>query len=396
MSPRANLIEIFSTFLQFDADRVKGWTVDPKLRRSMQRCLSQSTQKEASEEFWALYWYTIWQNQLSPLAKAHLCAYLQEVCYWAVKTTTTGFSSTQYQVGDYFQMAMVRMERILQGFDLKQSLSLKSYARIAFSNVIKDILRQHQEIYICTDWALLSKISRRRLVQSLENGGLSTATIAQYVLAWTCFQTLYAPSQIPRATTTTRKLAKPDPATWEAIAQLYNTQRHTQVHSAEPASSPESLEKWLKTCAKFVRSYLYPTVISINAPRPGQEEGELLDDLHLPQTLSLFSKIEEASNRDQTTQINRVLVEALAGLEPQLAQLLQLYYAQGLTQQQIAQQLSVKQYTVSRRLTKAKQLLLKALAGWSQEVLHISPNTEVLEYTSVVLEEWLKVHYRPS
>lgn len=61
-------------------------------------------------------------------------------------------------------------------------------------------------------------------------------------------------------------------------------------------------------------------------------------------------------------------------------QLLQLSYAQGLSQRQIAQQLSVKQYHVSTWLTKAKQLLQGALAIWSKQVLHISPNPDVLGY----------------
>ena len=70
-----------------------------------------------------------------------------------------------------------------------------------------------------------------------------------------------------------------------------------------------------------------------------------------------------------------------------------MYYGQELTQQQIAEQLAVKQYTVSRRLTKSRESLLLALASWSKETLHISLTSDVLNYISTVLEEWLKVYY---
>jgi len=57
----------------------------------------------------------------------------------------------------------------------------------------------------------------------------------------------------------------------------------------------------------------------------------------------------------------------------------------GLTQQQIALQLQMKQYTVSRRLTKSRETL-QALAQWSQQTLHISLSSNVLKNISAVLE----------
>lgn len=396
MRPRQTLIEIFSSFLQFETDQVKGWIADPKLRRSMGYCLETSKSAETSEQFWALYWHAIWQTELSPIAKAHLVASLQEICYWAVKDTTIGYSSPQYRLSDFFQTAMERIDSILNGFNPKQNLSLKKYARVTFSNVIKDMLRLRQEIDICTDWSLLNKISQRRLIKSLQNAALPIDTIDRYVLAWTCFQACFAPSQSPTQAST-RTLGTPSLDLWAAIAKLYNSERH-HLMAAEPACTPDVLEKWLKACAKAVRSYLYPTTISLNAPKPGQE-GEMQDDLPDREQMSLLAKViaqEERSNGIRAEQINQVLIKALANLDFQLQQLLQLYYVQGLTQQQMAQQLDMKQYTVSRRLTKAKEQLLRALATWSREVLHISPTSDVLDYSSTILEEWLKAHYRPT
>jgi hypothetical protein len=62
MRPRQSLTEIFSSFIQFEADRFSGWATDFKLRRSMQNYLVQIPEVNSSENFWALYWYKLWQT----------------------------------------------------------------------------------------------------------------------------------------------------------------------------------------------------------------------------------------------------------------------------------------------------------------------------------------------
>ena len=69
----------------------------------------------------------------------------------------------------------------------------------------------------------------------------------------------------------------------------------------------------------------------------------------------LIAAEEEQVRQQQKNQINQVFTAALATLEPQVQQLLELYYAQGLTQQEMAKQLDLKQYTISRRFSKAQR-----------------------------------------
>jgi predicted DNA-binding protein (UPF0251 family) len=160
------------------------------------------------------------------------------------------------------------------------------------------------------------------------------------------------------------------------------------------------MEAWLLTCAKAVRMFLYPAKISIYTPIPGQETGELLD--YLPGTLQESLLAEAIANEDlevretQSTQISQILTAALTQLDTEAQTLLQLYYQQGLTQQQIAQHLGIKQYTVSRQLQRLRKTLLLALAQWSQQTLHIPLTSVVLDNMSTALEEWLNVHYFPS
>ncbi len=395
MRPRHNLIEIFSTFVQFAEDYFNSWVSDPKLRRSMEKCLRQSPQSPASEQFWVHYWHNLWQNE-SKMAEGHLFAYLQEICYWiAQKTATTGFAGMHLSIADLFQIALTQTYRILRGYNPDQGSTLKDYAGVSFKSIIRDTLRQRRETDICSDWALLRKISQKRLRESLKNAGVnSESLIEQYVLAWTCFNTLYVPTQA----TGTRQLAKPDKATWEAIAHLYNQEcatlkLFTSESSGNLSASPEQLERWLSQCAKWARLYLYPHITSLNVPQSDQHTDEVLD--YLPDVRDSFwvDLIEEEESKVRQTQqveLKQVLDTALSQLKPDLKEILHLYYAQELTQQDIAQQLDIKQYTVSRRLKKARESLLKALSKWKKDTWGGELNSEMIQQINNLLEEWLQ------
>ena len=43
--------------------------------------------------------------------------------------------------------------------------------------------------------AIVTELTQKRLVESLQNLGLSGDAIQRYVLAWRCYQALYAPQQ---------------------------------------------------------------------------------------------------------------------------------------------------------------------------------------------------------
>lgn len=393
MRSRQSITDVFSTFLQFEADRATGWITDARLRRNIHNRQSSLTQSEASQDFWVVYWYKLWSSQPDGLARGHLSAYLQEACYWAAQKTNTSVSSSQYTLSDFFQMAIARVDKVLKGFNPQVGFSLSSYASAIFNSELKEMLRQHREIDICTNWRLLRKLTQKRLVESLQNAGLGAEVIASYVLAWKCFQTHYVPQQA----TGTRKLPKPETATWEAIAKMYNSERITQLSHPGAECSAEVVEKWLVACAKAARAYLYPSFTSLNAPKGDEGSGELIDNLPQMKQDSLLAEFiaqeEQSERQSQQKNISSILEVALADLDAEAKGILQLYYAQGLTQQQIAKQLDIKQYTISRRLTKARETLLLKLATWSKDTLHISLNSTVLNYINTVLEEWLKGYY---
>ncbi|GAB4239962.1 MAG: sigma-70 family RNA polymerase sigma factor [Stanieria sp.] len=393
MVPRQSIIEIFSTFIQFDFDRFNHWATDPRLRRNMKRHLDQASSKEVSENFWAIYWHKLWQNEPTGLAREHLSAYLQEVCFWSTNKTMTGFTSSQYTISDCFQVAIAGIDKVLKGFNPKQGYNLKNYASITFSNLIRELLRQRQEVDICSDWALLRKLSQKRLEESLKNAGLAQDTIASYILAWNCLKTLYVPNQA----SPTRRLSKPDKQTWEQIVKLYQQESKVQLPKATEVVNAEILEKWLTACVKAARAYLYPTVTSINLPRSGEGSGEIIDNLPGQVDDSLLAEMiveeEQADRNQQQSQINGVLIAALQKLDADEQKLLELYYARAMTQTEMAKELNTQQYNVSRKLSRARKALLKSLAQWSKETLHISLTSDVLNGISTLLEEWLAGHY---
>lgn len=134
MYTRRDIAEIFSTFAQFEANRFNRWVSDGRLCRSIKLC--QEKYSETSDEFWALFWYKQWQSNDTKLPSnlvrrrtlpqdlttLHLSAYLQEACYWAAENTNKRFSSTQYSIVDYFQMAIAEVSKVLAGFKPEKAL----------------------------------------------------------------------------------------------------------------------------------------------------------------------------------------------------------------------------------------------------------------------------------
>ncbi|WP_036478379.1 sigma-70 family RNA polymerase sigma factor [Myxosarcina sp. GI1] len=390
MLPRQDIVTIFSTFVQFDCDRFNSWATDPRLRRSMQQHHSQV--ERASENFWTIYWHKLWHQQPQSIAKQHLAAYLQEVCYWSASKTITGFSNTQYGVADCFQLAILEIERVLNGFDRERGFNLKSYASITFGNVIRELLRQKKELDICSDWSLLRKLSQKRLTESLSNAGLDETAIERYVLACNCLKTIY----VPERANSTRKLPKPQPETWQAIAELYNQERQ-KLSSPGDSATAASIEKAVFACVRAARSYLFPSVTSIDKPKPGYDSGTIADSLVGEVDDSLLTEMiasEEVARRSQQqTDINQFLTTTIEALNAEDRELLELYYARQLKQSQIAKQLNTQQYSISRKLSKVRKTLLKSLAVWSKDTMHISLTSDILKSISSLLEEWLASYY---
>ena len=386
MKPRQSLVEIFSTFLRLESDQITGWLTSQRLQRSMLACL-RDTPSNQTDDRWARYWHELWEQQAHPLAADHLTAYLQETCYWVARKMALGFAD-RMAMADFFQIAIARVPNLLKHFKAHYSQSFKTYAELGFKNSLKDWLRVQQQVEVCTDWALLYRLSRKRLIEALQGAALNQSTIAQYVLAWDCFRELIAVDD-----SRLNALKVPDAVTWQTIAATYNAERSSQLGTSSAAASPELLEQWLLTCARMVRDFLSPGMVSADAPKTGQFAGSLLDtvsdDPQYTPLETLMAQEEELTRQAQLAQVNMVLIRAIATLTAEEQHLLGSYYNQEWTQTQLAQQLGMEQYQVSRQLGRLRRSLLKKLVQWSQETLHIALTPDVVDSMSLTLEEWL-------
>jgi RNA polymerase sigma factor (sigma-70 family) len=398
MRPRQDLIAIFSTFLQFEADRPQGWVSDPRLNRNMARSLQATPQ--GGEIFWQVYWWQqcdrAWQQPATSrpallTALGHLSAYLQETCFWAVQRVMPRMGSIQMQLSDCFQVAIADVPRLLQAFDATQPASLKTYANTVFSNTLRDYLRQRREIDFCSDWGLLLKISRKRLCEALQANNLAAATRDRYLLAWKCLTAHHSLQKSPKL----RRLTAPDAATWQAIVQMYHDDRQSIPALTDDATAA-TLEQWLLDAAQKVRRYLYPSVSSLNRKRGDEGDREWQDDLSTGDETPMVYLLEQEAQDErqaQMTQMAAVLRGAIDQLDATSQALLRLYYQERLTQQRIAQKLEIQQYSVSRRLSKTRETLLQAIVAWGQTTLHIVPTSDVIAAISANLEEWLESFY---
>lgn len=413
MRSRTDVLEIFSTFIQFVDDRFEAWLSDPRLLRNMQRNGYQKplaaaadggqngTLKHKSNEaqarpegVWVLMWYRTWQTQENSFALMHLSAYLQEPCYWAAENVTKRFASVQCTLADSFQVAIARVERILNRYDPTHGGSLKAYARTAFGNVIRNQLRQHRAANICSDWGLLRKLSQTQLKRSLQQAGFLQTD--SDILIWRCFKAVCTPSAEQVAERTVRKLKPPNAEQLDRIAHRYNQQR-VQISASLPRIDAQTVKASLERSSQAVRSQLNPNVTSLNQPQYS-EGRELIDDLSAENTpMEQMLAVEAYDEQQQKMQaVSAALIDAIAQLDPTMQTLLRLYYAENLTQKDIAAQLKIKQYQVSRKLSRARQQLLGSVAKWSQEKLHISIDSAVLASVNDVIHEWLQRHYAPS
>lgn len=423
MRPRSDLVELFSAFLMFEGNS-GTWAADSSLRRSMEQAVKKQAEPPSDEKTWAIHWHRRWsefqaadsrKTAADPKARRaanHLIAYLQEPGYWGANKVSRSLRSTNHHLSDLFQVAMTRALKVLSGFDPVVSTGLRNYAEYAFSNIIKDQLRQRREVDASTAWGLLNRVSRKRLIEALQRGGIQGNLQQQYLLAWRCYREHYGAATHRGAEKGgLKKRTRPTTEIWDKMVATYNRERASQLTAPAPAITAAALETQLVTAVGLLRNLQNPRAMSLDAPLKGAE-GEsndfyslVSDDGRASPMGELMAQEAQQQRQQQQLQLSDVLKAAIAQFaEPDHA-LFQAYYGDQLTQGEIAKRLELKQYSISRKLSRLRQKLLKALLDWQsslsteqtdQASLHIDLSPAVLDAMGNSLEEWLVMHYRPN
>lgn len=405
MPPRTTILAIFTTFADLEHDRIKRWIPDPRLQRSMTRSLTQDLTQdrtqdqygdrfdsiETSEALWVHYWVRQWQKPDAklPVPQQHLTAYLQESFYWAAQKITQRFPSISQSVADLFQASSFEVPRLLQNYNPDRGSTLKSYATMVLMNIIKDQLRQQKEVDICSEWSLLRKVSKRRIRETLQHFGITDTSATPYYQAWLSFNACYVPASVQG----TERMVAPDRDCWQQIADDYQQ----QVKDPTPVS-PKQIEMRLLKLTAWIRAYFYPNVGSLNQTKKGFESGEIQDDLVGDEARSPMDwAIERELAQERSARLNEFrtfLATTLANLDPDAQTLLSLFYQEQLSQQKIADRLSIHQSQISRRMKKIDARLLQAVLDWVQHQTHELPKPSELQPISDQLKACLIAHYQ--
>lgn len=445
MRSRQTPLDLFSTFLKLEADQPRGWLSDPRLHRSMERLLGDgaSVERGAAKLFWGVYWHKRWlaagENSLEVrLALGHLSAYLQEACYWATQKLMPQVESLTYRFADCFQLAIVQVPRILKAFDPDGVSGLETYATLAFGNLIREQLRTSRTIALCSDWGLLLKLSGKQLTEALLQAGMGTAMVQRSVRVWKLFCKTYPVTTgqtmgqtMGQTTGQLRKLPKPTTAYFAELARLYQAQNPDQAQDqaqdsgmlagrGDAAPTAQMIEAWLLQCAQQARAYLYPSPTSLNTPQFEEGGGEWQDQLTTAESpMGTLLQAEAIAERQaQVQQLRQALQAVLGQLDAESQELLDRYYCQRQTQTAIAQGMALKQYQISRKLSRIRETLVKALVVWSVEQghsqelhgqklhgqklhgqelhgqeLHSQPNSTMVQAIGAIVDEWLQQHY---
>ncbi|WP_413261275.1 hypothetical protein [Floridanema flaviceps] len=380
------IIQKFSSVRQLTP--VSGWVTDRTLEKNMKALIQQYPEK--NEKFWVTYWLDAAKNGTDSLAVQHLRAYLEEACWQSAKATYRKFSIPDFSWLDYWQIARQAASnpvQIFKNYDIQRGLP-SAYAQEKLSGAILDIIRKGQETQRASDWGLLRKLSKKALKTALQTVGIDEPKLSGCVLAWQAFQEVYAP---PATVRKNQPLPAPTDAQLADIATYYNEREFERLRTVPLSASHPStvsaieIQKMLTTCINAVRANNKIGLDSLNANNPALElETANYSDVQQ------WHKEEQAVYSEQWEQLRRELSSAIAFLPPTARTMLILEHGLiGLNQSDISKEYGLKQYQLSRQLSRHKGYLLETLAQWSQKQAGVTLNVEKINHLSQDLDLWI-------
>ncbi len=376
MRTRKHPIEMFSTFLQVDEARDtlgSAWLTDSRLKQNMTR-VSQ-TDADAPEDFWTLYWLReAFKDPQNSLARGHLSAYLEEVCYWVtlkIFQEITNISESRVDCFFIARSAAANPGKLFKNYDQIRS-RLKTYAQFRLKTAILEQIRVGSSLQKYSDPALLRALTKKTLKEALQKASIKEPELSGCLLAWQCFKEVY----IPATEGARKQLKPPDEAQLTAMAALYNNASKNRL----AAVNSQSLQKLLDQCVSTVRESLKITSVSLDncVFEPALASDDPIDTLEEP--------------AQEWQQVNSILSEAFATVPDQNQTMLKLWYGLAFTQSDLGRIFGLKQFQISRQMSRSQQILLTALAEWSASNFGISLSSEQLKEMATQLDGWLEFH----
>ena len=371
---RKHLVEQFSTFLEVD-DRNdylnNRWQSSPRLRHHIEKAIA--TDPNAKEEYWAKHWLTqALQNNQDALARGHLAAYLEEVCYIAIIKITPILSVYNLRKVDCFLIAReaaVKVEKVFKTYDFKTS-AVKTYAEYRIRGEVLQTLRRGREQDKYSWSSLLRNTSKKRLLEVLTKAGFKDPELSRFILAFDSFKNKYVPTKQKGS----RQLQPPTAKQLTEIARFYR-----QCHPKKEPITVEEIQRLLDTCVKLLKETSIKSFTSLDELDSERKELAIIDNSG------------EASDSDEWQQIKSVLVNAFMQLEPTERQMLELAMGLNLNQEDLTKIFGYeRQDKVSRELKIKRGKMLKVFAQWSEANLGVKLSSQQLGNLDKIVKEWLE------
>lgn len=395
MIKRTTIVEQFSTFIRWEENRFRSWHSEPRLQRSISNAVEQNTILTAFQ--WVVFCHSrldtndLDRNLQTRQSRDHLYAYLQEPCYHAAYDIWNTYRnySTEYAIADYFQCGILRFDKLLSGFNPQLNSNLEAYANSFLKWRITDTLRELHKGWGYTSWSLLLYRGKRCVKNALIRYGIAGELLESYLLAWECYVEIYKSVKQVRD----GSIQEPTPQSWQSITSAYNAMTGAQKEATD-------IKKWIVDCGKAVSSYISLNSVSadaMNRPEIDNLESRLGDESQIEElefgSIVDYQQIHQKICRWLQAEIEQLDIQKTR-LNPNIKEILALYYKQGITQTAIGQQLGINQGTVARNLQKIKEILTDKFIQWSAENLNISLKSNDIQVMSKVFEEWIRLYYQ--
>ncbi|WP_199248995.1 sigma factor-like helix-turn-helix DNA-binding protein [[Phormidium] sp. ETS-05] len=422
--------EQFATQLRLDSQsgRLRArWQCIPRLRRNMQlyetrdagfaQLCDRPDQGESVADFWR---QKVVERQsradwepanYRELALAHLASYLEPTCDYVAKYATNNYQEICWEDGFAIAREVIYTQEQLADFLKTYRRDGQATIKTYIQGILLRIIRAETSVGEYSQWRLLCQTSKKELRQALSKMGVKEVEISRMILARQCFKEVYVLNRVKHPQRKSGgKWPEPLKEDFGAAASSYNAQKYLPYMPVELLAGkemePQEMVALMRQCIQALRNQfnsitwvasLEEMMESFGYEARDGEGGGTRRRLPLPEaSLDIWQSLEAEQGQSATTEIEEKLRAALRSendvMEIRIGdscwpcdrrKMLLMHYGLGMTEQQVADYLTINQSNVSRLLCRYKKRLLQTLTELSR------PQDWITKYVS----QWLKADY---
>lgn len=377
----------FCSFLRFEPNSSitkTQWLKDHQLARNFNNQFHSTPETAILQHLQT----TLQHHPENTLAFKHLCAYLQEPCYWVAY-----WFIRRYSLPNQFHSSLdhlIQVFKIAEAETLNrdklvhrlrqhnpQRSQLKTYVQKWLKSAIADAIYAEYRIAKYSDWGLLKNSSATALRKALSQQGYTQEQIQNYQTAVEYFKSVNAKNQ-------------PDAQELEVIVTLYNQQSNLEL-------TTKQLKQWLDDCIQALRQYEqqkcphhYASSLSVTESNQEEETSFSQSKVSITPQSELDNSLTASSE-----EFKPFLEEALTHLTLEENHILFLHYGLNLQQSEIATLKKVNQSSISRKINQLHKKLAQLVTKPIIEKKEMNLNYKTLPKDAVIMmRDWLEAYFK--